>query len=80
LNVRKLLLLAKQTQVHAEKTRGAGLEVTQTLREETWNAASNFCWQSVQDPCGVVFENCGCSWRSDLKICLFSEIFPIFVA
>ena len=29
LNVRKLLLLAKQTQVHAEKMRGAGIEVTQ---------------------------------------------------
>jgi len=29
LNVRKLLLLAKQTQVHAEETHGAGMEVTQ---------------------------------------------------
>jgi len=60
LNVRKVLLLAKQMQVHAEKTRGTGLEVTQKLHEETWNAAS----QSVQDPCGrpIAFENCRCSW------------------
>jgi len=35
LNVEKVLLLAKQTQAHAEKTRGAGLEVTQKLYEET---------------------------------------------
>jgi len=28
LNVGKVLLLAKQTQVHTEETRGAGLEVT----------------------------------------------------
>jgi len=66
---------------------GAGLEVTQKLHEETWNAASNLCWQYVEDPCGRfnVFENCRCSWntsswRSDLKICWFSENFPIFIA
>jgi len=29
LNVGKLLLLAKQTQVHPEKRRGAGIEATQ---------------------------------------------------
>jgi len=87
LNVGKVLLLAKQTHIHAEKSRGAGLEVTQKLHEETWNAASNLCWQSVQDPCGrpIVFENCRCSWnrsswRSALKICVFSEKFPIFIA
>jgi len=28
LNVAKVLLFAKQTQVHAKKTRGAGIEVT----------------------------------------------------
>jgi len=84
-NVGKVLLLAKQTQVHAEKTRRAGIEVTQKLHEETWNALSNLCWQSVQDPCRIVFENCRCSWnrsswRSDSKICLLSENFPIFIA
>jgi len=73
LNVGKVLLLAKQTQVHTEKKRGEGLEVTQKLHEETWNAASNLCWQFVQDSCcrPIVFENCRCSWnrsswRSDL--------------
>jgi len=35
LNVGKVLLLAKQTQVNAEKTRGAGIEVAQKLQEET---------------------------------------------
>jgi len=35
LNVGKLLLLAKQTQVQTEKMRGAELEVTQKLHEET---------------------------------------------
>jgi len=77
-------LLAKQTQLHAEKTCGAGIEMTQKLHEETWNAVSNLCWQSVQDPCRILFENCRCSWnrsswRSDLKVCLFSENFPIFI-
>jgi len=43
---------------------------------------SNLCWQCVQ---GHVFENYRCSWnrsswRSDLKICLFSVNFPIFIA
>jgi len=50
------------------------------LYEETWNAASNLRWHSVQDPCRIVFENCRCSWHSDLKICLLSEYFPIFIA
>jgi len=35
LNVGKVVLLAKQTQVQAEKTRGAGIEVTQKLHVET---------------------------------------------
>ena len=35
LNARRVLLLAKQAQDHAEKTRGAGIEVTQKLHEET---------------------------------------------
>jgi len=35
LTVGKVLLLAKQTQVHAEKTRVARSEVTQKLHEET---------------------------------------------
>jgi len=34
LNLRKVILLAKQTQVHAEKSHVGGL-VTQNLREET---------------------------------------------
>jgi len=34
LNVRKLLLLAKQTQVHAKKMRGAGIEVTQNYTKK----------------------------------------------
>jgi len=34
LNVRKLLLLAKQTQVHAEKMREAGIEVTQNYTKK----------------------------------------------
>jgi len=57
------LLLEKQSQVHAEKTREAVIVVTQKLHEETWNASSNLCWQSVQDPCRIVFENCRCSWN-----------------
>jgi len=53
------------------------------LHEETWNAASYVCWQSVQGPCRVLFENCRCSWNksswpSDLNF--FSETFPIFIA
>jgi len=51
LTVGKVLLLAKQTQVHAEKTLGTASEVTQKLHEETWNAASNLCCQSVQALC-----------------------------
>jgi len=74
LKIGKVVLLAKQTQVHAEKTPRAG--VTRKLHEETWNATSNVSWQSVH-PCGrhyTVFKNCRClwnrsSWRSDLKIC-----------
>jgi len=36
-------------------------------------------------PCRIVLENCRCawnrsSWGSDLKICLFSENFSIFIA
>ena len=34
LNVRKVLLLAKQTQAHAEKTRGAGIEVAQNYTKK----------------------------------------------
>ena len=76
----KFYFLAKQTQVPAEKTRGAGIEVPQKLHEETWNAVSNLCWQSAQDPCCIVFENCRCSWNrstwcSDLKIFYFQKIF-----
>jgi len=48
LNVGKVLLLEKQTQVHAEKTRGAGIEVTQKLHEETWNAASRAATRNGQ--------------------------------
>jgi len=33
-NVRKLLLLAKQTQVHAEEMRGAGMEVAQNYTKK----------------------------------------------
>jgi len=48
------------------------------------NAASNVCWQFVQGPCHIMFENCTCSWnrsswRSDLKMCLFSDHFPFFI-
>ena len=53
-----MLLLAKQTQVSAKKTRGAGTEVTQKIDEKKRNAASNACWESVQDPRRIVFENC----------------------
>jgi len=34
LNVRKVLLFAKQTQDHAEKTRGAGIEVKQNYTKK----------------------------------------------
>ena len=34
MNVGKVLLLAKQTQFHAEKTRGTGSEMTQKLHDE----------------------------------------------
>jgi len=30
------------------------------------NAASNSCWQSVQDPCRFVFENYRCAWNRSL--------------
>jgi len=55
------------------------------LHEEAWNAASDLCWQSVQDPCRTLFENCRCSWNrsswpSDLNFFLFSENFPTFIA
>jgi len=33
-NVRKILLLAKQTQVHAEKNRGASIEVAQNYTKK----------------------------------------------
>jgi len=71
LNVGKVLLFAKQTQGHAEKTRGAGIEVTQKLYKETWITANNLCWQSVQNTWRIVFENCRClwnrtSWRLDM--------------
>jgi len=42
LNVGKVLLLAKQTQVHAEKTRGAGLEVTQNYTKKLEMPPVNF--------------------------------------
>jgi len=75
LNVGKVLLLAKQTQVHAEETRGTGIKMTQRQHEEARNAAGNL-WQSVQGQCRTVFENCRCSWnrrswRSELKSWLF---------
>jgi len=53
----KKLLLAKQTLVHAAETRGVGVKMTQKIQEKKWNAASNSCWQSVQDPCRIVLEN-----------------------
>ena len=34
MKVGKVLLLAKQAQVHAEKTRGAGVEVTQSYSKK----------------------------------------------
>jgi len=50
--------------------------MTQKQHEEARIAASNVCWQSVQDQCRTVFENCRCSWnrrlwRSELKSLLF---------
>jgi len=51
---KKLLLLAKQTQVHAEKRRYAGTNVKQEMHEKKQNAASNLCWPSVQAPCRIV--------------------------
>jgi len=80
LNVRNVFLLAKQTQVHTEETRGVGMEVTQNYTKKPEMPPENLCCQSAQDPCLIVFENCRCSWRSNLKICLLSEYFPIFIA
>jgi len=71
-NVGKVLLLAKQTQVHAEKTRGAGIEVTQNYAKKHEMPPVTFVGsQPVQDPCRLVFECCRCSWnrsswRSDM--------------
>jgi len=64
--------------------RGIGQLVTQKLHEKNRNAASNLWWQSVQDPCHTVFDNCSCPCNrstsgSDLKVCLFSANFPFFV-
>jgi len=60
---RKSFVNSKTNTGPRRKTRRTGLEATQKLNQETWNAASNLYWQSVQDPCGrpVVFENCRCS-------------------
>jgi len=57
--------------------------MTQKLHEKTWNAG-NLSWQSVQDPCRIMFENCRCSWnrsssRSDLKILYFRKIFLVWL-
>ena len=61
------------------------MKVTQKIHVKTRNTSSNLCWQSVQGPCRIVFENCRCACnrcpcRLDLKLCLFSEKFPIFIA
>jgi len=42
------------------------------------------CWQSVQDPRRIVFENCRCSWNrsswsSDLKFFHFRKIFQFLL-
>jgi len=58
---RKNSLLIKQTQVHAEKSIG-NANYTETTRKNG-NAASNFSWQSVQDPCRIEFENCSCAYN-----------------
>jgi len=63
LNFGKVLLLENKHRFTPKKTRGAGIVVAQKLHEETWNATSNLCWQSVQDPCSIAFENCRCSWN-----------------
>jgi len=68
---------------HRKTTRGRHKSDTKHARKKR-NAGSNICWQSVQDPCRTVFENRRRAWnrspcRSDLKIGLFSENFPIFV-
>jgi len=62
LNVGKVLLLAKQTQVYAEKTRGSGIEVTQKYTEKPEMPPVTF----VGNLCkinAVLFENCRCSWN-----------------
>jgi len=53
LNIGKVLLLAKQTQVYAEKRVGRHRSDT-NIHEETGNAASNLCWQSGQNLCSIV--------------------------
>ena len=55
--VEKSLSLEKQTRVCAENTRGRHKCDTKNTRKKR-NVASNLCWQSVQDPCRIVFEYC----------------------
>jgi len=81
--VEKFLFFSKTNT--RRNTRWAVTKVIQKVHEKKRNAASSLCCQSVQSPCHIVFKNCRCackrsSCRSDLKICLFSETFPISIA
>jgi len=69
LNVGKVVLLAKQTQVYVswvdtEKTRGADTEVIQNYAKKPEMLPVTFVGShSVQYPWRIVFENCRCSWN-----------------
>jgi len=78
LNVAKILIIKKETQVFAKETRGVGTEMALKIHGEKRNSANKLFWQSVLESCRIEFENCRITWKrstqgKDMKSCYFSE-------
>jgi len=85
LNVEKNLLLAKQTQVYAEKTRGPGIKVTQKMHEKKNEMLPVAFVGSLNKTHAVLYSNIADVHEIEvrdvrtLKFVYSSENFPIII-
>jgi len=63
LNVEKILITKKETQVLAEEMRGVGTEMALKIHEKKRNSANKLFLQSVLESCRIEFENCKITWK-----------------
>jgi len=72
-----LQVLAKQTQAHAERTRVAGIKVTEKIHEKNEMLPATFVGSLYKNHV-VVFENCRCAWNRSRPIDVRTSKFVYF--